>query len=475
VHHNRISGFGLLGRDVGGIKIVGSNPEINGTRWDHNLISDGEAWSIGLYQDFSRDFVIDHNVVWDVEQGLNLNDGHDFQTRRNTLLGYREGLGWISTLHSSRVVGNVLAGGLPEPLEIKETEFEHNLLNADLTMGRDASNFDFRLKPQFQKPGLGAYDIGEELWKTGSSLPLPMVPPTALAVTRNAQGHPALTWKENASNERHYYVERSLRRTPKAYWRVFEVVAELPAGSTSWTDSSPEALANRPVYRVRADDSMSSNTVQTSAPGLVLDLPLVADFRSSVGDLAAAPIAPNLAPSLSGEGSERGAVFEAGKVQGLQIAFKALAPGDAVSAAMWLKPGELPGGNRSVLLKGKRGEADYDFTTRGDENISFTVAGLSATSTSKLPRDQWVHVAATYDGRFARLYINGELEDEKQRHRSGAYQGIPVSDQPLFIGGSGPEAAANSVYIGVMRDLRIYNNHALSPEEVKAAMKAGRD
>jgi hypothetical protein len=68
------------------------------------------------------------------------------------------------------------------------------------------------------------------------------------------------------------------------------------------------------------------------------------------------------------------------------------------------------------------------------------------TSRSPLPADKWIHIAATYDGRTARLYVNGELEAEKQRDWWEAYKSVPASDSPLYIGGHGPDTEVNSAY-----------------------------
>jgi hypothetical protein len=281
VHHNRVSGFGLLGRDVGGIKIVGSNPEINGTRWDHNYFSDGEAWSMALYQDFSRDFVIDHNVTWDVEDGMNLNDGHNFDVRNNTLLAYRNGVDWIETLHDSKIVNNVCRARFDR---IWHQEHRDQRQSAKRRCFNGVGCGERRLSSQatIPKARLGAYEPGEALWKVGSSLPLPIAPPSSLAVARKAKRQPTADLERQRHGRAPLLRRAFLRRTPKTTGAFSEVVAELPAEVLPGRTAASEALVNAPVYRVRADDSMVSNTVQTTAPVWCCAFPFTADFKSSL-------------------------------------------------------------------------------------------------------------------------------------------------------------------------------------------------
>ncbi|MBU0715232.1 MAG: LamG domain-containing protein [Verrucomicrobia bacterium] len=69
---------------------------------------------------------------------------------------------------------------------------------------------------------------------------------------------------------------------------------------------------------------------------------------------------------------------------------------------------------------------------------------------------KWQHLAATYDGQEAKLYLNGQLKTTVK----GGYPIIKNND-PLYIGGFGKEGRA-----GFIDELRIYNR-ALSKQELQ--------
>ncbi len=74
---------------------------------------------------------------------------------------------------------------------------------------------------------------------------------------------------------------------------------------------------------------------------------------------------------------------------------------------------------------------------------------------------QWTHCVGTYDGKTAKLYINGSLAGQLK------HAGKPISssgyDATVQIGSS----QESNYMVGSIDDVRIYNR-ALSAEEVKA-------
>jgi len=81
-----------------------------------------------------------------------------------------------------------------------------------------------------------------------------------------------------------------------------------------------------------------------------------------------------------------------------------------------------------------------------------------ANSPVVLQPEAWYHLAATYDGRHHRLYVDGLLHDT----RSGSLR--KHSEEPLFVGRKGSEEW-DFTFRGVLDDVRIYNR-ALSGEEI---------
>jgi len=79
IHHNDISQFGIQDWDQGGIYGAGDSRYL---RIDHNWIHDayenvddlasGAFTASGIYPDYGRTWVIDHNAIWNVEWGIHL-------------------------------------------------------------------------------------------------------------------------------------------------------------------------------------------------------------------------------------------------------------------------------------------------------------------------------------------------------------------------------------------------------------------
>ena len=87
-------------------------------------------------------------------------------------------------------------------------------------------------------------------------------------------------------------------------------------------------------------------------------------------------------------------------------------------------------------------------------------------STVTLPLNQWTFLAATSDGATTRLYINGQLNAEKEQPTTLAFNG-----NPLLIGkGFGSKPSLN----GRIGELRIYNV-ALTADKIRALYQASRD
>jgi hypothetical protein len=87
-------------------------------------------------------------------------------------------------------------------------------------------------------------------------------------------------------------------------------------------------------------------------------------------------------------------------------------------------------------------------------------------SNSTLPLDQWTHVAATFNGTHARIYINGVLD--KTQLISGI---LRHNDNPVYIGGS---QFYSRFFEGRIDEARIYA-HALSDEQISSLYNDGPD
>ena len=102
-----------------------------------------------------------------------------------------------------------------------------------------------------------------------------------------------------------------------------------------------------------------------------------------------------------------------------------------------------------------RGTNGWNFLTGSD--ILVHNSDIPSTST-------WYHIAATYDGAYKKLYINGTLVDTDSETAS-----IPTNNNSLFIGGDGTAAR---FFDGKVSSVRIYNV-ALTGSEVAQNYRAG--
>jgi hypothetical protein len=132
----------------------------------------------------------------------------------------------------------------------------------------------------------------------------------------------------------------------------------------------------------------------------------------------------------------------------------------------WVNPSSDMWGWRTVLLKETSNGLAYAlYANDNAPNPAVTVntggRDQSAAGSSRLPRNAWTHLAATYNGSTLQLFVNGVLADS--RALSGA---LLTSDGPLRIGGNG---VWGEYFEGLIDDVRVYNR-ALTAAEIQADM-----
>lgn len=131
----------------------------------------------------------------------------------------------------------------------------------------------------------------------------------------------------------------------------------------------------------------------------------------------------------------------------------------------WVRPSSLSGW-RTVILKEKPGDFAYAlYASNGSRPGGYTrTGGLdAAVGTAALALDAWTHLAATYDGAFLRLYVNGA-----QVTAVAASGSIDVSTSPLRIGGNA--VWGSEYFAGLIDEVRVYNR-ALSAAEIMKDME----
>ncbi|WP_405918703.1 LamG-like jellyroll fold domain-containing protein [Streptomyces longwoodensis] len=129
--------------------------------------------------------------------------------------------------------------------------------------------------------------------------------------------------------------------------------------------------------------------------------------------------------------------------------------GRAYSIEAWVKPSSYDG---PVLGRGGEYQLSLDITGA----VTLTHAGAPAplTSTETLPTDAYTHVAATFDGTTATLYVNGQAAG------SGALPFTPATGATTLVG----KNEAGEHFDGDVDELRIWNR-VRSQAELSEDMK----
>jgi hypothetical protein len=132
-----------------------------------------------------------------------------------------------------------------------------------------------------------------------------------------------------------------------------------------------------------------------------------------------------------------------------------------VTVAGWFNP-TVTGGTRTLFRKRDKGTSSFALLLNANK-FQFVVeigddVAISVSSPGKAKPGVFQHVAATYDGRTARLYIDGR--EVNHFAVSGA---IPPGPGPLLMGNDGSERR----FSGTM-DSALFATHALTADQVLA-------
>jgi hypothetical protein len=123
---------------------------------------------------------------------------------------------------------------------------------------------------------------------------------------------------------------------------------------------------------------------------------------------------------------------------------------DPFTIEMWLKPTDTPDIWHALGKRSGCGAAGnhYQFARDPGSLVSFGGTGCGLGSGQDLPLDTWSHLAVTSDGTTTRLYINGQIVNQKDC-TVGAQ-----NTEPLSIGASG---SCPQRFPGEIDEVRIWN------------------
>lgn len=174
--------------------------------------------------------------------------------------------------------------------------------------------------------------------------------------------------------------------------------------------------------------------------------------------------APSGGSALSFDGS--GDYVDAGNVP----VGSAGGPDGAFTASFWMKPGTPLSANAYLLNKSGSGLSFYvEYREASDYlhfrmNISGQIKGLN-TRADAIVKDKWQHVAVSYDGRYQRVFVNGQ---EVARSSDFGLDFSAAISSDLRIGA---DNNGNNGFVGEMDDVRVYSR-ALTPAEIRAELQA---
>lgn len=226
-------------------------------------------------------------------------------------------------------------------------------------------------------------------------------------------------------------------------------------------------------YRVRSSDGSSNEAV--SGDFTFTTMPPVSS-GGPAGYWKLDDDAGLVATDSSGNGNDgtltNGTAWAVGRINGalsfdgnndyVEVANSAfLNPGGAITIAGWINPSQVSTA-QNVVSKGTTQNSQYVLRLQGGSNprMRFMTKANSLVSMfapTKIQPNVWTHVAATYDGSFMRLYINGSLD------ASAAQSGqMTDSGDPLYISSN----RGTGIYFdGLIDEVYVYDK-ALTSQEV---------
>ncbi|HXC98008.1 MAG TPA: sugar-binding protein, partial [Verrucomicrobiae bacterium] len=163
-----------------------------------------------------------------------------------------------------------------------------------------------------------------------------------------------------------------------------------------------------------------------------------------------------------GQGRIGGAVALDGTGSYVKIADKsAFDFGGELTIATWVNIHSVPSEWMAIITKG---DSAWRLSTAGkDPKIHFSVNHYDrtdgVTTATELTLNQWHHLAAVYDGKYQRLYIDGVLNSAQPWSK-----GISRNDSDVFIGENAERTGRG--FDGLIDDVRVYD-YALSEGEIK--------
>ncbi len=142
---------------------------------------------------------------------------------------------------------------------------------------------------------------------------------------------------------------------------------------------------------------------------------------------------------------------------------------DQMSISAWIKLIKVKGWT-AVIEKGVHENWSYGFFLEADSTLSFYVSQKGnklacCIGDFEIKPNEWYHIAGTYDGKLAKLWVNGKAEAELAA--SGPLH--PTDGLPLAIGCRGKGDGEN-FFNGLIDEVTLWNS-VVSIDEMKQPLK----
>ena len=143
---------------------------------------------------------------------------------------------------------------------------------------------------------------------------------------------------------------------------------------------------------------------------------------------------------------------------------------ESVTVMAWINAERHMGPNnqrwQGILAKGNSPRS-YSFYTESPSECMHFVAGGGSVCATKIPLNEWQHVAAQLDSGTHKYWLNGD-----NIYESGDKSASPgaADTSNVFIGTTAE--GANRRFLGLIDEVRIWNR-ALTEDEIRAEMETG--
>jgi len=363
--HNEIYEYGLQSADLGCIAPGGDGL---GTEIAYNVCHDNHSplpYSIGIYLDGgTSNFIVHHNVVWNVNYGLQLTSDGPHKIYNNTLVGVSRAFNIGSTAPGTELKNNIFS---PAISYTSQAVVSSNILPGTDPQFVDAANHDYRLKPTSpainagsvispftdgysgSAPDIGAFDHAKPAWKAG-------VQARAFTVSGASYG-PSLA--------------------PGSTAVVFGTVSFDENISIVVTDGIGNDLKAKLLYVVPSPPQLAFEIPPGTVPGIAMITLINGDNTVSLSSAPVFPVAPGL---ISADGRGQGiaaATILRVKADGAQTyeSVSSFDPGQGRYVAI---PIDLGSGTDQVFL------VLYGTGIRGRSSLSEVTANVGGVNTQVL-------------------------------------------------------------------------------------------